>query len=166
MLEKFEDIAKEICAKHGVGLYDIGVIKTGHGKVLCVFITKVNGVNITDCTNVSKELNAYLDSQDMIKGSYTLEVSSPGIERSLKLKKHYLSAINEWVSLKVDKTPEMSDTLDIKQNENIKSLKITGLLKEVYHEYITVESEKNTIHVPFSQIKKAKTIYKTLKKEN
>ena len=161
MLEKFEEIARNICAKHGVGLYDISFIKTGHGRILCVFITKVNGVDITDCTNVSKELNAYLDTdEELIKGSYVLEVSSPGVERVLKFKRHYSSAINEWVSLKIVLS---ADNIE---NDNLKSKKITGLLKEVYPEYITVELENQTLHIPFNQIKKAKTIYKSLKKES
>ncbi|MCL2064671.1 MAG: hypothetical protein FWG98_09935 [Candidatus Cloacimonetes bacterium] len=161
MLEKYEIIIKEICSKHGVGLYDIEEIKTLHGNVLCVFITKIGGVNISDCVKVSKDINTTIETNEILKGYFTFEVSSPGIERQLKFKKHYASAINEWVSVKLGERCAKPHSTDGKtQNE------IIGLLKEVNHEFVTIETEKENIQVPFTNIKKAKTIYKQVKKEN
>ncbi len=55
------------------------------GKALLrVFIDKENGVNIDDCTQVSREIEAVLDVEDPIPYSYVLEVSSPGLDRPLK----------------------------------------------------------------------------------
>ena len=153
MLERLEGIVKIACATCGVGLYDLEVITTQHGRVLCVYITKVNGVNITDCTKVSKELQKTLSTDStLLEGQYTLEVSSPGIERPLKFKKHYLSAINEL--------------LKITYNDNDQKLTIEGKLAEVHQDFVVIETEKESVQVPFSTIKKAKTCYQKIDKEN
>ncbi|MCL2063752.1 MAG: ribosome maturation factor RimP [Candidatus Cloacimonetes bacterium] len=166
MLENFEVIAKEVCSKHGVGLYDIKIINTQHGKILCVYITRVNGVSITDCTKVSKELNAILDNNNIIEGSFTLEVSSPGIERPLKFKKHYATAINEWVSLKLDMKNEKNiaqKTTPLHSNSHDgDNSTIFGILKEVNQDYVTIENEGELNHISYGDIKKAKTIYKSI----
>ncbi len=60
------------------------------GKALLrVFIDKENGVNIDDCTQVSREIEAVLDVEDPIPYSYVLEVSSPGLDRPLKSVKDF-----------------------------------------------------------------------------
>jgi ribosome maturation factor RimP len=153
MFEKLEGVIKSICAKHNVGLYDIEVIKTATGKVLCVYITKVGGVNITDCANVSKELNIYLDNDEsLIEGSYTLEVSSPGLERPLKLKKHYMTAVNEMVKITYLK--------------EAKKETVMGILSAIQQDYIVVATEKESLNIPFHDIKKANTVYQRVKKES
>ncbi len=151
MLEKLESIAKSACTENGVGLYDIELINTQHGKVLCVYITKINGVNVSDCAKVNKEISLYLDSDEtLIDGAFTLEVSSPGIERPLKFKKHYVSAINELVK--------------ITYNDNNSKQTIQGILKEVSPDYILLEHENEVININFHNIKKAKTCFQNLKK--
>jgi ribosome maturation factor RimP len=153
MLEKLESVVKAACLKHGVGLYDLELINTQHGKVLCVYITKVNGVNITDCTKVNKEISMFLDAEEtLIDGAFTLEVSSPGIERPLKFKKHYISAINELIK--------------ITYSENTQKSTIQGILKEVNPEHILIEQNDEILNIKFHDIKKAKTCFQNLKKEN
>ena len=153
MLESLEVIAKTACTKCGVGLYDLEVINTQHGKVLCVYITKVNGVNITDCSRVAKELNPVLDAQEnLIDGAYTLEVSSPGLERPLKFKKHYMSAINEQIK--------------VTHSINEKKESVIGKLIEVNHDFVVLEDGEDTINIPFHNIKKARTCYQMIKKES
>ena len=69
------------------GIHLFGVELKGSGKTLLrVFIDKPGGVTIDDCVRVSKELSTRLDVEDPIPGSYTLEVSSPGIERKRREK--------------------------------------------------------------------------------
>ena len=153
MFAKLEVIVKEACASCGVGFYDIDIKNTQHGKIICVFITKIDGISLSDCTKVAKLVNKALDLDDsFIEGSYTLEVSSPGIERPLKLKKHYNSAINEYVKI----TYNSEST---KQN-------IIGKLVEVNQDYIKIEADNTALEINFSNIQKAKTIYKATQKES
>jgi len=153
MFEKLEGLIKVVCTDCGVGYYDLDIKKTQHGLVFCVFITKVNGVNITDCTKVSKGLQMMLEkdtSYDNVQ--FTLEVSSPGLERPLKLKKHYLSSINEYLKI--------SYTLDDKRDT------VMGRLTEVHQDFIIMQVGDDSIQLPFCSIKKAKTFFKEMKKEN
>jgi ribosome maturation factor RimP len=171
MFEKLEGLIKVVCTDCGVGYYDLEIKNTQHGLVFCVFITKVNGVNITDCGKVSRELQMALEKDTSFDNvQYTLEVSSPGLERPLKLKKHYLSSINEWL--------KVSYVLDEKRDT------VFGKLVEVHQDFIIILKDENnqpphnpsnlegrckvddTIRIPFSSIKKAKTFFKEIKKES
>ncbi len=75
----------------GFKVYDIEVTT----KKLTVYIEKQGGVTIDDCEIVSRNLSALLDVKDPFESSYTLEVSSPGINRKLKTKEHFLAAIGK-----------------------------------------------------------------------
>ncbi len=151
MLDKIKKIVQESCQKHGVEIYDLEIKNTNKGKTVLVYITKVNGVTIMECRNVSKTISNVLDREDIIPGKYFLEVSSPGLERELKFKKHYLSAINENIKL----TFKKKDTNIIK----------IGILREVLPDLINVEFDDKIHSVLFADIKKAKTHFDFKNKE-
>jgi len=77
-------IALPILESLGMELVDIEFARAGRDSVLRLFIDKEGGVNLDDCANVSRELSAILDVEDVIPGNYSLEVSSPGLDRPLK----------------------------------------------------------------------------------
>jgi ribosome maturation factor RimP len=68
----------------GLELVDVTYTKEGNGWFLRIFIDKPGGVGIEDCQNISREIDQILDEKDPIPHSYTMEVSSPGLERPLK----------------------------------------------------------------------------------
>lgn len=78
-----------ILASAGLELVDIEYIQTGRSAVLRLFIDKEGGVTLDDCADVSRELSLLLDVEDCIAGRYTLEVSSPGLDRPLKRPEDY-----------------------------------------------------------------------------
>ena len=134
------------------GLYDFEIKQTLKGRIFVIFITKIGGVSIDDCAKVSRELDRILENSELINGSFQLEVSSPGLERALKQKKHYLSAINEMVKITV-------------HHDDINETFI-GKLLEVYPDYIIVEMENNkNAEINFSAIKKARTYFEFNRKE-
>lgn len=71
-------------------LVDLEFRKSGLSFVLCFFIDKQDGVNLDDCAEFSRELSLLLDVEDCIPGHYTLEVSSPGLDRPLKKESDFL----------------------------------------------------------------------------
>jgi len=77
-------IAVPILDSLGMELVDIEFAKAGRDSVLRLFIDKEGGVTLDDCADVSRELSAVLDVEDIIPGHYALEVSSPGLDRPLK----------------------------------------------------------------------------------
>ena len=82
---KLEKLIADACEANGVSLVESDMFRAGKRKTLRLFIDKPEGVTIDDCTNVSRHLSDALDlDPEVIDGAYTLEVSSPGLDRPLK----------------------------------------------------------------------------------
>ncbi len=146
ILDRLENIAEEICDSLGLSVYDIELKNTQKGKVIIVYITRIGGVAISDCESVSRNMSDVLDAEDFIPGSFFLEVSSMGLERTLKYKKHYKSAINESVKVTY-------------KDEDNKSITVKGILAEVLPDSIKVMSKDEEILLSLNSIKKAKTVF-------
>ena len=83
-LEKIRDITKRVAGAHGVEVVEVDLRGGGKARTLRITIDKPEGVTHEDCANVSRELSTILDVEDAVPGgSYTLEVSSPGLDRKL-----------------------------------------------------------------------------------
>ena len=82
-LEKIREMAERIAASEGLHLVDVELKGGNTNALLRVFIDKAGGVSHADCALVSEQLSAMLDVEDPIPGRYTLEVSSPGLDRKL-----------------------------------------------------------------------------------
>lgn len=82
--QKVEELVKPILEEGKLELVDAEYVKNGRDFVLRLFIDKEGGVTLDDCAEVSHELSAILDVEDVIESNYTLEVSSPGLDRPLK----------------------------------------------------------------------------------
>lgn len=82
--EAVSALATEIASKHGLELVKVHVGREGRRQVVRVFLDKPGGVTLQDCEAVSQELSRRLDVLDPVKGPYTLEVSSPGLDRPLE----------------------------------------------------------------------------------
>lgn len=82
---KLDSLIAEACEANGVTLVESDMFRAGKRKTLRLFIDKPEGVSIDDCSNVSRHLSDALDlDPEIIEGAYTLEVSSPGLDRPLK----------------------------------------------------------------------------------
>jgi ribosome maturation factor RimP len=78
-------IAGRVAATHGVEVVEVELWGGGKARTLRITIDKPEGVTHEDCANVSREVSAILDVEDAISGaSYTLEVSSPGLDRNFE----------------------------------------------------------------------------------
>jgi ribosome maturation factor RimP len=81
---KIRDIAERVGATHGVEVVEVELKGGGKARTLRITIDKPEGVTHEDCANVSREVSTILDVEDAVPGSsYTLEVSSPGLDRKL-----------------------------------------------------------------------------------
>jgi len=81
--ERIRELAEQIAIDHGVELVHVEVTGPEGHPTVRVFIDKTGGVTHDDCSDVSTHLGTTLDVEDFIHSAYTLEVSSPGIERGL-----------------------------------------------------------------------------------
>jgi ribosome maturation factor RimP len=96
-LEESIKLAVEGC---GVQLYDITTAKEHDRTIYRVSITSTDGVTLDKCAEVSNMISPILDIHEPVRGEYNLEVSSPGIERKLKRKEHFIASVGEKVKVK------------------------------------------------------------------
>jgi ribosome maturation factor RimP len=89
-VERVREIAERVAASSGLEIVEIEFLGGGKARMLRVFLDKpaagtdpLAGVTHEDCANFSRELGTILDVEDVMPGSYTLEVSSPGLDRKL-----------------------------------------------------------------------------------
>ena len=101
-----EALLQPIAAGQGVEIYDVEYVKEGSDYYLRAYIDKPEGVNITDCENVSRALSDALDREDFIPDAYILEVSSPGLGRALKKDRHLARSIGQEVEIRLYKPLE------------------------------------------------------------
>jgi ribosome maturation factor RimP len=85
----------------GLSLWGVELLQQGKYSLLRIYIEREEGVTIEDCEKVSRQVSALLDVEDPIAGEYTLEVSSPGMDRPLFSIEHYLKYVGSEVDLKL-----------------------------------------------------------------
>jgi ribosome maturation factor RimP len=85
----------------GYELVGIEYVRAGKHSVLRVYIDHEDGILVDDCATVSRQISAIMDVEDPISNEYTLEVSSPGLERPLFTAAHYQAFIGEEVRVQL-----------------------------------------------------------------
>jgi len=84
MVARIEEIAQNVAAADGLEVVEVELKGSGRNQMLRISIDKPQGVTHADCESVSHQLGSLLDSENLFPGHYTLEVSSPGVERKLR----------------------------------------------------------------------------------
>ena len=125
---KSEELLMPIAEANHVEIYDIEYVKEGSDWYLRAYIDKEGGVTINDCESVSRALSDELDKADFIEDAYILEVSSPGLGRTLKKDKHLQKSLLQEVELKTYK-PVLG------------SKEFAGILKAFDEKTVTILSE-------------------------
>ena len=97
---RVQAIAEQAAIDHGVELVHVEVAGPDNKPIVRIFIDKPNGVTHEDCSEVSFNVGTILDVEDFIHASYTLEVSSPGLERGLYKREDYERFAGNLVKLK------------------------------------------------------------------
>ncbi len=123
---KATEMLEPICRENGVEIYDVEYVQEAGEWYLRAYIDKEGGVTIDDCEAVSRAMSEALDANDFIEDAYYLEVSSPGLGRTLKKDTHLQKSIGETVELKTFKPID-------------KRKEFTGILKGFTQSSITVE---------------------------
>src|SRR5215813_3034555 len=87
--EAIRAVAQRVVDGRGWELVDVEVKREREGHLVRLFVDKDGGIGLDDLQSVSEEVSAILDAEDPIASSYTLEVSSPGLDRALKTEADY-----------------------------------------------------------------------------
>ncbi len=81
---KVTEVARRVAESEGLEVIEVQLLGGGKKRMLRITIDKPAGVSHADCELISQQVGTILDVEDLIPGSYTLEVSSPGVERKLR----------------------------------------------------------------------------------
>ena len=115
------------------------------GQVLRVYIDAPGGILLEDCELVSKQVSAILDVEDPIRGEYTLEVSSPGVDRPLVIHAHFLRFQGSQIRV-------------LMRGLQMGRRRFTGILSEVGVDSVVVEVDGEPYELPFNDMEKANLV--------
>jgi ribosome maturation factor RimP len=138
------ELATPLAQSLGMEIVDIELRREGSrsGRILRLYVDKEGGPNMGDLSQVSRELGSLLDDHDVVDGAYTLEVSSPGINRPLKVPDHFKRFIGKNVRVR---------TRDLVQGRR----SFLGPLMDVMNEKIVLNQDGKPIEIPFAVIEKS-----------
>lgn len=100
VVERIRELLEPILVSRGLFLWEMEFRKEGPQWHLRIYIDRESGVTLEDCETVSRDLSAILDVEDIIAHAYTLEVSSPGLDRTLHTSEHFKRFIGSRVRVK------------------------------------------------------------------
>ncbi len=143
IVSEIERLIDPILTEKSFELVDLEYKSEGKGKIVRVFIDKQGGVNMDDCSVVSRELSILLDVHDIIPSSYNLEVSSPGLTRQLKKPADFGKNIGKKLRLKL--------LNPIKKQYVLRNVNLVDFVDST----INIEYEGNNYDIPLSSIVKA-----------
>ena len=129
-LELGESIAKE------QGVY---IVDTSYADgVLCYYIDKPGGIGIDECESFSRAVEPLLDEADIIEKEYSLDVSSPGVDRKLKKEREFLYYIGREVEVKIYAPRNGKKEFD-------------GILKGYHEKTASIETDGEIIEIPLKE---------------
>lgn len=129
----------------GFELVDVEMAGSHHSPTLRVYIDSPRGVNVDDCARVSRQLSALLDVEDPLPGQYTLEVSSPGLDRPLVKAEDFRRFVGETVKVKM-------------QQPVLGRRNFSGRLVEVAADHVVVEVDKEIFSLAFDDMERARLV--------
>ncbi|HVP36310.1 MAG TPA: ribosome maturation factor RimP [Terriglobales bacterium] len=129
----------------GLELVELDLVGKPPHYILRIFVDKVGGVNVEECASLSRSLSDYLDTEDLIQGRYTLEVSSPGLDRPLLSLDDFRRKIGDRVRINL-KSP-----LDQKGE-------VEGEIIEVRENDVVLALEDKVETIPWDRIDKGRII--------
>lgn len=145
-LKQLEDILQPVVEGLGYEFWGIEYRSRGYQSLLRVFIDDVeNGVGVDDCEKVSRQISGVMDVEDPIKTEYTLEVSSPGMDRPLFRLEQYQAFVGHQVQIR------LRMAFDGRR-------KFQGLIKAVEGDDVVVIVDDHEYLLPFDSIEKANII--------
>ncbi len=146
-VEKLESLLRPTVESCGVSLWDVEFVREGPSFVLRITIDKENGVDLEDCEKVHHAVDPVLDTADPIESAYNLEVTSPGLERTLRKPAHALPCGGEKVEVSL-----FAKVGDKKKYAGRLAAYVPG-------EALTLETDSGAVVLPLDKVAKAKTVF-------
>lgn len=143
--ETIRKIVEPVVAALGFQLWGIEYLGQGRHTLLRVYLDKEGGINIEDCAEASRHISSILDVEDPISSEYTLEVSSPGLDRTL----FTLEQMKAYVGA----------TLKVRLTENFEGRRnFSGILKDVVNDEVVLAADSGELVFPYELVEKANIV--------
>jgi ribosome maturation factor RimP len=143
--DQLGELLGPVVANLGYELWEIEYAPRAGGGLLRLYIDSPDGISVDDCEKVSRAVSAVLDEADPIPNEYTLEVSSPGLDRVLRTQAHFARFAGERVKVEM-----------IAQINGRK--RFQGRLQKVGESEITLETDGGEVSLPIDDIHRARLI--------
>jgi len=141
-LKRLQEMLEPIAESMGFELWGIEYLSQGKDSVLRIYIDAENGISVDDCAQMSHQASGILDVEDTISGMYSLEVSSPGLDRLLFKLEHYQAYVGHVLKIKL--------RMPFDGRRNFK-----GQLKGVEGDEVVIEVDNEEYLLPIDYIDKA-----------
>ena len=146
--EKIQDIIKEkivsFIQKLGFEVFDCKFFRQNKTRVLKLLVdSQAGGINLQECADLNRKISVFLDREDVLKGDYYLEVSSPGLDRKFKQLKDFKRIIGQHV---------MVWLLDEVEGKTY----YEGKIKTIQENFVFIQTKGKEIQIPAEKVKKAK----------
>ena len=145
MSDQLNELIQPVVEAMGCKLWGIERLSMGRYSTVKIYIDSKVGVGIEDCAKVSRQVSSLLDVEDPVNGEYTLEVSSPGLNRRLFNLDHYAAFIGSAVRIRLKRPYEGRR-------------KYSGQLRGVEGDEIILGHEDEEILIPFEEIERANVV--------
>ena len=144
--EKIRHLAEPVIVSEGMELVHVECVKMHTRWIIRLFLDKENGVTLADCANISNQLGDIFDIREVIKGAYTLEVSSPGIDRPLSRDQDFVKYKNSKVNIKTN--------IKIEGIKNFHGI-LLGCIEETGQKLVLIDIAGKIHRIPKQDIAKA-----------
>ena len=144
-LEQLQALLAPVVEALGYQCWGVEFISQGRHSLLRVYIDHADGILIDDCEKVSRQVSAVLDVEDPVSGEYTLEVSSPGMDRPLFTLEQFAAHAGEQVKIRLRSPYEGRRNFQ-------------GVLRGVEEQDVIVQVEDHEYLLPIESIDKANII--------
>ncbi|MFW2439532.1 MAG: ribosome maturation factor RimP [Arenicellales bacterium] len=143
--KKLSNLFEPVIESMAYELVGVELTGSGNGTILRIYIDAENGITVDDCQAVSYQVSGILDVEDPLQGHYTLEVSSPGLDRPLVKPEHFEQFTGELVKIR--------STEAVLGRKNFK-----GILESFDGEYLYVAVDNEVFEIPFDIVEKANLV--------
>jgi ribosome maturation factor RimP len=146
-LEEVRDLAEAVAHRRSLRLWDVELGGSPSRRIVRVYVDSDDGIDLDTVAEVSEEISRGLDLRDPIAGRYTLEVSSPGIERSLREPDHFALSVGRSVVVKT-REPLVEE-----------GHRIEGVIARTSEDRVLVKTQRGDVEIPYGDIRTARTVF-------
>lgn len=142
-VEDIKQLMQPVLNNCNAELVDISLSGSKHKPILHILVDKEGGITLDECTDINRQLSDILDKDDIIKESFILEVSSPGLDRPLREKKDFEKVIGKEINLYIKEPIE---------GENF----FQAMLNSAGEDFISLKLKGSQLKIPYENIHNAK----------